>query len=68
MFFWTYVNDLVPADTDNNYDIYEASVGAGYARPKAATPMYAPLVLAFEQCTGPTGEHAPPLIVRLVRS
>ena len=34
---------------------------AGYARPKAATPAYLPLVPAYGECTGPNREHAAPL-------
>ncbi len=33
----------------------------GYARPKAATPMYAPLVTAYTPCTSPNRVHAAPL-------
>jgi len=33
----------------------------GYARPKAATPMYASLVPAYEECTTPNRAHAAPL-------
>jgi hypothetical protein len=32
-----------------------------YARPKAATPIYAPLVPAFEPCAAPNRVHASPL-------
>jgi hypothetical protein len=33
----------------------------GYPRPKAATPMYIPLVHDYEPCTAPNRRHAPPL-------
>jgi hypothetical protein len=34
---------------------------AGYARPKAATPLYLPLVPAYAGCTAPNRAHAAPL-------
>ncbi len=33
----------------------------GYARPKSATPIYAPLVPAYKTCTSPNRRHASPL-------
>jgi hypothetical protein len=33
----------------------------GYPRPKAATPLYVPLVPAFQPCASPNRVHAPPL-------
>jgi len=33
----------------------------GIARPKAATPMYIPLVPAYASCGSPNRQHAPPL-------
>ena len=34
----------------------------GYPRPKSATPIYAPLVVAYDACSPPgNGMHAPPL-------
>jgi hypothetical protein len=33
----------------------------GYVRPKGATPVYAPLVVAYRTCTAPNRVHASPL-------
>jgi hypothetical protein len=33
----------------------------GYARPKSATPIYVPLVPAYNTCTSPNRKHAAPL-------
>jgi len=33
----------------------------GYPRPKGATPLRVPLVLAYRMCTAPDREHGPPL-------
>jgi hypothetical protein len=46
--------DYVPFENDT-------SVLDGYARPKAATPIYAPLVPAYEACATPNRTHASPL-------
>jgi Tol biopolymer transport system component len=51
---------LMASDTDTVRDIYVADV-AGYPRPKGATPMYASLVPAYNQCTSPNRTHGPPL-------
>jgi hypothetical protein len=32
-----------------------------YPRPKGATPVYVPLVVAYQPCTAPNRTHAPPL-------
>jgi hypothetical protein len=37
------------------------TTAAGYARPKAATPMYTPLVPSYQSCAVPNRQHAPPL-------
>jgi hypothetical protein len=34
---------------------------SGYARPRGATPTYASLVPAYEECTSPTSNHGAPL-------
>ena len=34
---------------------------SGYPRPKGATPLYAPLVPAYTECSSPNSEHAAPL-------
>jgi hypothetical protein len=51
---------LVSDDTDNAHDVYTAREG-GYPRPKAATPSYLPLVVAFEDCGAPNRVHPSPL-------
>jgi hypothetical protein len=53
---------LASPDADSSADIYAARASAGYARPKGATPMYASLVPAYEQCTAPDRTHGPPLV------
>ena len=35
-------------------------VMGGYARPKSATPVYTPLVPAYQPCASPNRTHAPP--------
>jgi hypothetical protein len=37
------------------------SASATHIRPKAATPMFTPMVLAYDQCTSPNEVHAAPL-------
>ena len=51
---------LLAADTDGAPDIYSASIS--YARPKGATPIYASLVPAYEECTSPNRTHGPSLV------
>jgi len=55
---------LVPQDTDDDYDVYVARRAdtAGYPRPKGATPMYLSLVPAAKPCTAPNRTHGPPLV------
>jgi hypothetical protein len=50
--------DLV-IDSDGPLDVNFEN--CGYARPQAATPMFAPLTVAYEPCTGPDRTHAAPL-------
>ncbi len=42
------------------YDASEVDV-AGYPRPKGASPLRVPLVVAYEACTAPNRSHGPPL-------
>jgi hypothetical protein len=35
----------------------------GFARPKGATPILLPLVVAFKPCSAPNRDHGPPLAV-----
>ena len=37
------------------------NAAVGYPRPKGATPLRQPLVLAYAQCTSPNRTHGPPL-------
>jgi hypothetical protein len=39
---------------------FAPSTRATHPRPKAATPMYVPMVLAYNPCTSPNQVHAPP--------
>ena len=54
---------LVAGDTNNAQDVYAAGIAdtAGYPRPRGATPMRVPLVLAYDQCTSGNRTHGPPL-------
>ena len=38
-----------------------AAEAAGYARPKGATPLRVPLVVAYKNCAAPNEQHGPPL-------
>jgi hypothetical protein len=53
---------LTSTDTDTAWDTYsrEAPI-SGYARPRAANPVRAPLAPAYEECTSPNRTHGPPL-------
>ena len=54
-------DQLVPEDTDTQTDVY-ASLGTGiYARPKGATPLSLPLVIAYRDCTSANTFHGAPL-------
>src|SRR4051794_499131 len=46
---------------DPNLQTTTISEFTGHARPKAATPLYAPLVLAYQPCSSPDRAHAAPL-------
>jgi acyl-homoserine-lactone acylase len=46
---------------DPNLQVTDISEPSGYPRPKAATPLYLPLVPAYAQCTSPNRTHAAPL-------
>jgi hypothetical protein len=37
--------------------------GLSYVRPKGATPQRVPMVVAYRQCTLPTMQHGPPLVI-----
>jgi hypothetical protein len=51
---------LVTGDVDTARDVYAATIG-GYARPKGASPLYASLVPAYDNCTAPNRTHGAPL-------
>jgi dipeptidyl aminopeptidase/acylaminoacyl peptidase len=56
----TRLDTPVPAsDLDPNWQ--PLAPAAGYARPRAATPLNVQLVPAFEECTSPSGSHGAPL-------
>jgi hypothetical protein len=48
-----------PAWLTRNFQIVDSL--AGYVRPKGATPMWVPLVPAYNQCTAPNRSHGAPL-------
>jgi hypothetical protein len=54
---------LTADDTNTTDDTYLSRVAstAGYPRPKSATPLYLPLVVAYDACGTATKSHAPPL-------
>jgi hypothetical protein len=59
--FFTSGDKLLSDDTDTQTDVY-GSVDVGtYARPKGATPLVVPLVIAFRDCTSPNRVHGAPL-------
>jgi hypothetical protein len=62
--FYQSPKQQIAGDTDSAQDIYQASVAsvsAGYARPRGATPFRVALVPAFRACTTPNNTHGDPL-------
>jgi hypothetical protein len=57
-----YQNDTGEAQTDvmGIMLAYYVPTSPGYPRPKGATPIYASLVPAYNQCTSPNRIHGPP--------
>ena len=54
---------LISGDTDSTSDVYVASthpVTTGYPPPKGATPLFLPLVPAYEQCANANTTHGAP--------
>jgi hypothetical protein len=49
-----------PADNSDTEQTV-VSPGQGYPRPRAASPVRVPLVVAYNQCTGANRTHGPPL-------
>ncbi len=62
VFFETF-ESLVADDTNGALDVYAARVRTGYARPKGATPLRVPLVIAYKACDPGSANrtHGPPL-------
>jgi hypothetical protein len=59
--FFNTRESLIASDTDAARDSYVATV-TGYPRPKAASPLRSPFVIAYEPCTVPNRTHGPPLV------
>jgi hypothetical protein len=65
--FFVTSESLEAGDTDTGTDVYAAIVETasypGYARPKGATPIRVPLVIAYESCQPASANrtHGPPL-------
>jgi hypothetical protein len=53
---------LAASDSDSVTDVYVATLPRGYARPKGATPVWIPFVIAYKQCTNPNRAHSGPLV------
>jgi hypothetical protein len=54
-------DELLSQDTDTQNDIYVSSNTVGYPRPRGATPMLIPLVIAYRDCTSANRTHGAPL-------
>ena len=54
-------DQLLSQDTDLQDDIYASTNTVGYARPRGATPMLVPLVIAYRDCTSANRTHGAPL-------
>jgi len=53
--------DQYVRDTQTAFMSLESRGTPNYARPKAATPMFIPMVIAYQACASPNRAHAPPL-------
>ena len=53
---------LASTDTDDGTDVYQVRPTVAYARPKGASYMKLPLVIAYESCTSPNRFHGPPAL------
>jgi hypothetical protein len=60
--FYNSAEVLADTDDDTASDVYVARTVAAYARPKGATPMLVPLVIAYRDCTAPNRMHGPPAL------
>jgi hypothetical protein len=54
-------DQLLTSDTDMSTDIYASTESVGYVRPRGATPMLLPLVIAYRDCTSANRVHGAPL-------
>jgi hypothetical protein len=54
-------DNLVSADTDGKTDVYASLDTGAYPRPRGATPLSVPLVIAYRDCTSPNTTHGAPL-------
>jgi WD40 repeat protein len=54
------LTDNTTSDVQPDWGVLQ---GPGYARPRGATPLRAPLAIAYKPCTSPNREHGPPLAV-----
>jgi hypothetical protein len=53
---------LAGNDGDTVSDVYVTTLPSGYARPKGATPVWVPFVIAYQQCTSGNRAHSGPLL------
>ena len=58
--FFNSAEQLAAGDTDTASDVYVARTTDAYVRPRGATPLSLPLVVAFRECTSPNRFHASP--------
>jgi hypothetical protein len=54
-------DQLAASDTDTQGDIYVSLDTGVYARPKGASPLLVPLVIAYQDCTSANTVHGAPL-------
>jgi hypothetical protein len=60
--FFNTAEVLADTDDDTASDVYVARTAASYARPKGASPLLVPLVIAYRSCTSPNRVHGPPAL------
>jgi hypothetical protein len=54
-------DQLLSQDTDTSTDVYASTESLGYARPRGASPLLVPLVIAYRDCTSANRVHGAPL-------
>jgi hypothetical protein len=59
--FFVTGDKLASTDTDNQSDIYASVDVPGFPRPRGATPLLVPLVIAYQDCTSANTVHGTPL-------